>query len=210
MQHMAERLVKHDISVTISPASSEVNLAPEVFSGCHSKTLHGVAVGTGGKTQRIGISGSTQHPLCAQSVMRVLRLPFIDYEVIYSANSFPPQIWLLNSDKFSRHLIFHPDGSALPQDSEVSGHTQLHYHVQDYENCADILRHEKTVYLLFNGPGPESEKRSSHLRADPRHVRTRCGYSDERMTSCTTRARDPNWLEKTVYISKGIRCLRLI
>jgi hypothetical protein len=80
-----------------------------------------------------------------------------DYEVIYSANTFPPRIWLLNSGKFIGQLIFHPDGSALPQDSEVSGQAQLHYHLQDYENCAGILRHEKTVYLLFNGSGPGNE-----------------------------------------------------
>ena len=80
-----------------------------------------------------------------------------DYEVMYSANTFPPRIWLLNSGKFIGQLIFHPDGSALPPDSMVSGQAQLQYHLEDFQNCAAILRNEKTVYLLFNGSGPGFE-----------------------------------------------------
>ena len=40
-----------------------------------------------------------------------------DYEVMYSANTFPPRIWLLNLGKFIGQLIFHPDGSVLPPDT---------------------------------------------------------------------------------------------
>ena len=80
-----------------------------------------------------------------------------DYEVMYSANTFPPRIWLLNSGKFIGQLIFHPDGSTLPPDSVSGGQAQVQYHLEDFENCHSILRNEKTVYLLFNGPGPGSE-----------------------------------------------------
>ena len=40
-----------------------------------------------------------------------------DYEVMYSANTFQPRIWLLNLGKFTGQLIFHPDGSVLPPDT---------------------------------------------------------------------------------------------
>jgi hypothetical protein len=50
-----------------------------------------------------------------------------DYEPMYSANAFPPRIWLINSGRFIGQLIFHPDGSVLPPDSEVGGQAQLHY-----------------------------------------------------------------------------------
>jgi hypothetical protein len=80
-----------------------------------------------------------------------------DYELMYSANTFPPRIWLINSGVFIGQLIFHPDGSALPPDSLLGGQAQLQYHLEDFENCAALLRNEKTVYLLFNGSGPGFE-----------------------------------------------------
>ncbi|HEY6414522.1 MAG TPA: hypothetical protein VIX42_12605 [Edaphobacter sp.] len=80
-----------------------------------------------------------------------------DYEVMYSANTFPPRIWLLSAGKFIGQLIFHPDGSALPPDSLSGGQVNLQYHLEDFQNCAAILRNEKTVYLLFNGSGPGFE-----------------------------------------------------
>jgi hypothetical protein len=80
-----------------------------------------------------------------------------DYEVMYSANTFPPRIWLLSSGKFIGQLIFHPDGSTLPPDALSGGQVNLQYHLADFHNCAEILRTEKTVYLLYNGSGPGSE-----------------------------------------------------
>jgi hypothetical protein len=80
-----------------------------------------------------------------------------DYEVMYSANTFPPRIWLSSAGKFIGQLIFHPDGSTLPPDSVSGGQMNLHYHLADFENCFSILRHEKTVYLLYNGSGPGFE-----------------------------------------------------
>ena len=71
-----------------------------------------------------------------------------DYEVMYSSNTFPPRIWLVHAGKFIGQLIFHPDGMPLPQ---------LNYHLCDFQNCATILRTEKTVYLLYNGSGPGNE-----------------------------------------------------
>ena len=80
-----------------------------------------------------------------------------DYEVMYSANTFVPRIWLLSGGKFIGQLIFHPDGSVLPPDSMVSGQANLQYHLEDFQNCAALLRNEKTVYLLYVGSGPGNE-----------------------------------------------------
>jgi hypothetical protein len=80
-----------------------------------------------------------------------------DYEVMYSANTFPPRIWLVNSGTFIGQLIFHPDGAALPPDDKSGGQVNLHYHLDDFENCATLLRNEKTVYLLYSGSGPGFE-----------------------------------------------------
>jgi hypothetical protein len=80
-----------------------------------------------------------------------------DYQVMYSANTFPPRIFLVNSGNFIGQLIFHPNGAALPPDGENGGQVNLHYHLDDFENCAALLRNEKTVFLLFNGSGPGNE-----------------------------------------------------
>jgi hypothetical protein len=79
-----------------------------------------------------------------------------DYEVMYSSNAFPPRIWLSSAGKFFGQLIFHPDGSVLPPDALADGQINLQYHLEDFENCATILRNERTVYLLFNGAGSEN------------------------------------------------------
>ena|ERR1700685_1968719 len=79
-----------------------------------------------------------------------------DYEGMYSANAFPPRIWLSSAGKFFGQLIFHPDGSVLPPDALTGGQINLQYHLEDFENCAAILRNERTVYLLFNGAVAEN------------------------------------------------------
>ncbi len=80
-----------------------------------------------------------------------------DYEIMYSANTFPPRIGLSSAGKFFGQLIFHPDGSALPPDALSNGQVNVQYHLEDFQNCAAILRNEKTVYLLYNGSGPGFE-----------------------------------------------------
>ena len=79
------------------------------------------------------------------------------YEVIYSANTFFPRIGLLNAGKYIGQLIFKPDGSALPQDNILSGQPQLYYHLEDFSNIINLLRSEKTMYLLWAGSGPGYE-----------------------------------------------------
>lgn len=78
------------------------------------------------------------------------------YEVMYSANKFPPRIWLKNGNKYIGQLIFEPDGSALPEDSIQNDQVNLYYHLENFETIIDILRNEKPVYLLFNGSGSEN------------------------------------------------------
>jgi len=80
------------------------------------------------------------------------------YEVMYSANKFPPRIWLKSGGKFIGQLIFHANGAALPPDSTSgSGGANLNYHLDDYQNCIDLLRNEAPVYLLFVGTGGGNE-----------------------------------------------------
>jgi hypothetical protein len=79
-----------------------------------------------------------------------------EYEVMYSANKFVPRIWLKSAGKYIGQLIFHPDGSALPADSIAASQINLHYHLQDFQNCIDLLRNEKPMYLLWMGAGSEN------------------------------------------------------
>jgi hypothetical protein len=80
-----------------------------------------------------------------------------DYQVQYSANKFPPRIWLKNGANFIGQLIFMPDGSTLPPDGQSGGQVNLYYHLEDFENAFSVLSEEKIVYLLFNGSGPGFE-----------------------------------------------------
>ncbi|MEI6847373.1 MAG: hypothetical protein WCK32_04940 [Chlorobiaceae bacterium] len=76
-----------------------------------------------------------------------------NYEVMYSANSFVPRIWLSNAGKSIGQLIFKPNGSALPADTMSNGQVNLYYHLDDFQNCIDMLRNEKPMYLLYSGSG---------------------------------------------------------
>lgn len=75
------------------------------------------------------------------------------YEVMYSANSFFPRIWLKSGGKSIGQLIFKPNGSSLPPDSLTNGQVNLYYHLDDYQNAIDLLRNEKPMYLLYSGSG---------------------------------------------------------
>lgn len=79
------------------------------------------------------------------------------YDVIYSSNTFPRRIGLLNGNNFIGQLIFMPDGSALPADGLIGGQASLHYHLEDFENVLAVLSKEKVVSLFFNGSGPGFE-----------------------------------------------------
>jgi hypothetical protein len=39
----------------------------------------------------------------------------------------------------------------------INGQINLHYHLDDFENCFALLRSERTIYLLYNGSGPGFE-----------------------------------------------------
>ena len=75
------------------------------------------------------------------------------YEVMYSANKFPPRIWLKAAKKNLGQLIFMPNGSALPQDNMAHGQVNLYYHLDDFQNAIDLLRNESPMYLLYSGSG---------------------------------------------------------
>jgi len=80
-----------------------------------------------------------------------------EYQVQYSANKFPPRIWLKNGANFIAQLIFMPDGSTLPADGPAGSQVNLYYHLEDFENVFAILSEEKAAYLLYNGSGPGFE-----------------------------------------------------
>jgi len=75
------------------------------------------------------------------------------YEVMYSANSFFPRIWLKDSTGFIGQLIFKPNGAALPPDTNTGTQVQIWYHLDDFQNAIDLLRNEKPMYLLYSGSG---------------------------------------------------------
>ncbi len=75
------------------------------------------------------------------------------YEVMYSANTFAPRIWLTSAGKFIGQLIFKPNGSALPADGMSGTQVNLYYHLDDFKNTIDLLRNEKPMYLLYSGSG---------------------------------------------------------
>jgi hypothetical protein len=75
------------------------------------------------------------------------------YEVMYSANTFVPRIWLKSKNKFIGQLVFQPNGSALPPDNMVDNLVNLYYHLDDYQNAMDLLRNESPMYLLYSGSG---------------------------------------------------------
>jgi hypothetical protein len=88
-------------------------------------------------------------------VMAIMQIT--KFEVMYSANQFPPRIWLKNGAAFIGQLIFLTDGAALPPDAESGGQVNLYYHREDFANALEILRHGSPTYLLFNGSGPGNE-----------------------------------------------------
>ena len=75
------------------------------------------------------------------------------YEVLYSANGFPPRISLKNAGNYVGQLLFLPNGAALPDDTIVNKQAQLHYHLDDFQNVIDLLRYEKPIYMYYNGSG---------------------------------------------------------
>ncbi len=76
-----------------------------------------------------------------------------EYEVMYSANAFPPRVWLKSGGRYIGQLVFKPNGSALPVDTASS----IYYHLDDLPMVLDLLRNEKPMYLLFSGSGPGFE-----------------------------------------------------
>ena len=77
-----------------------------------------------------------------------------DFEVMYSANSFVPRIWLIGGGNFIGQLIFYPNGQALPPDTvRPGGQVDVFYHLDDFENVHQLLENEEEVYLLFSGSG---------------------------------------------------------
>lgn len=79
-----------------------------------------------------------------------------EYEVMYSSNKFPPRIWLKSAGKYIGQLIFQANSATLSSDALVGTQYNLYYHLDDFQNSIDLLRNEKPMYLLWNGPSSEN------------------------------------------------------
>lgn len=79
-----------------------------------------------------------------------------EYEVMYSGNKFFPRIWLKSMGKYIGQLVFQANGATLPMDSMSGTQCNIYYHLDDFQNCIDLLRNEKPMYLLWVGPGSEN------------------------------------------------------
>lgn len=80
------------------------------------------------------------------------------YEVRYSDGNFSPKIYLWSGSTFLSQLNFLPNGfSPLPPDTDTGGFFVLHYHLDDFANCIDLLRNEGPVHLFWVGPGALNE-----------------------------------------------------
>ncbi len=79
-----------------------------------------------------------------------------EYEVMYSSNKFPPRIWLKSAGKYIGQLVFKPNGVTLSSDALAGSQYNLYYHLEDFQNCIDLLRNEKPMYLLWLGPTGEN------------------------------------------------------
>ncbi len=89
------------------------------------------------------------------------------YQVMYSANRFPPRIWLHGDSGSIGQLVFHANGETLPEDAIQGVAPSLHYHLDDFHNALDVLRNESPVWLLYSGSGGGYE---NGLRTDPEGV----------------------------------------
>jgi hypothetical protein len=59
---------------------------------------------------------------------------------------------LISSGSWFAQLVFYPNDTVLPPDSQAGGQPSLYYHLDDFANCYALLRHEDPVYLLYNSP----------------------------------------------------------
>lgn len=75
------------------------------------------------------------------------------YAVMYSSNTFAPEIWLKAGGNYIGQLNFMPNGSTLPDDSMAQNQVQLYYHLDDFQNVIDLLRNDAPVSLLYSGSG---------------------------------------------------------
>jgi hypothetical protein len=77
-----------------------------------------------------------------------------EYDVFCPSQTSAARISLCNSGNPIGQLFFFADGAQLQPDGLMAGAPTLNYHLEDFENCAALLRNEKNVYLLYNGSGP--------------------------------------------------------
>lgn len=84
--------------------------------------------------------------------------PIESYVVMYSANHFPPRIWLRGAGGPLGQLVFEPNGKALEEDHETGGgQVSIYYHLDDFQNVIRLLDGKVPVYLLYSGSGGGNE-----------------------------------------------------
>ena len=80
-----------------------------------------------------------------------------DFQVMYSSSPFVPRIWLIAGSQYCGQLIFMPNGSVLPPDTESGGQPNLYYHEEDYANLLALLQEDSPTFLLWDGTGGGNE-----------------------------------------------------
>ena len=79
-----------------------------------------------------------------------------DYEVMYSAKYFSAEDMVVERGEVYRAAYLPSGWNGTASGWVVGWAGEFAVHLADFQNCAAILRNEKTVYLLYNGSGFEN------------------------------------------------------
>lgn len=84
-----------------------------------------------------------------QSKPRVPWTKIEQYVVTYPTSPSHPRIHLSNaSGEFVGQLVFAPNDADLPTDTDDADYC----HLEDFTNVLDLLRNERPIYYINNGP----------------------------------------------------------
>lgn len=87
--------------------------------------------------------------------MTVTYTKLLGYEVRFtSGTTTAPRIWLYGKGGLVGQLIFVSDETPLTGDSvDPNGNVNLYYHREALSALLELLRAEKDIYLMWQGPG---------------------------------------------------------
>jgi hypothetical protein len=87
------------------------------------------------------------------------------YVVTYPTSTSRPRVHLSGaSGEFAGQLVFAPNDADLPTDTD----DRVYYQVEDFINVLDLLRNERPIYYINNGPqGPNGIQTGGTVRTSP-------------------------------------------